>query len=98
MTLPIHPVFLDDTVNRRGDTVNDSVNDTVKQSQLTRRQLDILSAIEENDRISSAELCIRLAVSRPTISRAISDLKKKGVILRVGSDKSGSWFLAKKVK
>jgi len=66
------------------DTVNDSVNDTVNL---------ILNLMKENPFISYDEIAKNLGKSRATISRKISELKKNGIIERVGADKNGKWKL-----
>ncbi len=64
------------------ETVNDTVNDTVKQ---------VLNCIKNNNAITIAVIMKELGKSRPTITRAIAELKEKGYIERIGPDKSGSW-------
>ena len=94
-TVPVHPVFLDDTVN---DTVNVPVNVPVLLSNLPERQRLILSLIEKDDRITIEEIQRHFTVTRRTIVRDLAVLKQCGVIIRVGSDKTGSWMIVKKVK
>lgn len=100
VTVPVHPVFLED--NPINDPVNDTVNDRVYERlgpiALKGRQLAIYEVIEENDRITAEEMKERCDVSMPTIKRDIAKLKKEGVLIRVGSDKTGSWMLAGKLK
>ncbi len=69
--------------NRQGephknDTVNGTLNDTVK-------------LIKENPKITIDELAHKLDKSRRTITRYIKKLQEDGIILRIGSDKSGYW-------
>lgn len=102
VTVPVHPVFLNDTANSWNDTEsdieNDTEGDTVLLSELPKRQQDILFAIRNNDRITEEQMIQKLSVSRPTIARATAALKKSGIIIRIGSDRSGSWMIIKKVK
>ncbi|HJJ38621.1 MAG TPA: putative DNA binding domain-containing protein [Methanocorpusculum sp.] len=51
----------------------------------------VLSWIKEDPHISAAELIEKSGKSPRTISRSISSLKNKGLIIRVGSNKSGHW-------
>ena len=101
VTVPVHEWFLDDTLST-DDTLNDRVNDRVKILQepisLTVRQKVILSMIEKNDRVNTEEMKTRCGVSIATINRDIAIMKKKGVLIRVGSDKTGCWMIARKVK
>ena len=94
-TVPVHPVFLIDTVN---DTLNDNLNDTLKVIQLSVRQKDIVFLIEKNDRITIDEIKSHFKVSRPTINRDILMLKKAGILQRAQSKKTGYWLILKKIK
>jgi predicted HTH transcriptional regulator len=60
------------------DTVNDTVNGTVK-------------LIKANQRITIDELALKLNKSRRTITRIIKKLQADGIISRIGSDKTGHW-------
>ena len=71
-----------DTVNIENDTVNtenDTVNDTV------------FNLIKENPNITAEEIRIKLNIGIATVKRKIKMLKEKGIITRLGSDKTGSW-------
>ena len=65
---------------------NDPINDTVKT---------ILALIEQNPSITYEEMTEKTGKSRRTISRLITELKEKNIIVRVGSDKNGHWKIAK---
>ena len=47
--------------------------------------------IQTNEGISRKELAVRISMSEKTVQRAISSLLMKGVIERVGSNKTGYW-------
>lgn len=64
--------------------ISDTVNDTVNL---------ILNLIKEDPLISYDEIAKKLEKSRATISRKISELKKQGIIERVGADKNGKWII-----
>ena len=99
VTLPIHPVFLDVTEDDRKDDRKDNRKDDRKEIvSLSRRQEEILSLIEINDRITTEAIKAHFNLSMPTINRDIAFLKRNGVLLRIGGKKSGSWLIAKKVK
>jgi len=59
--------------------VNDTVNDTV------------FNLIKENPTITAEEIRIELNIGIATVKRKIKILKEKGIITRLGSDKTGSW-------
>ena len=97
---------INDTVNDTiNDTVNDTINDRINDRMIERfgpivlkgRQLMIYEMIEENDRITAEEMKERCGVSMPTIKRDIAKMKKAGVLIRVGSRKTGCWMLARKL-
>lgn len=72
-----------DTVNPENDTVNPE-NDTV------------FYLIKENNKITTAEISKRLKISLSTAKRKIKELKRRGKIERIGSDKTGHWNVIKK--
>ena len=51
----------------------------------------MLTEIKRDAGITIAKLMVALDKSRPTVTRAINELKEKGYIERVGSDKAGFW-------
>ena len=67
-------------------TVNGTVNCTVNDIQKK-----ILSQINENKKITLDELAEKLKKGRRTIIRHVQNLKEQGVLLRIGSDKTGHW-------
>jgi predicted HTH transcriptional regulator len=84
--------IVNDTVN---DTVNDAVNDTVNDTvnnPLNHPLNDIVVYwIRKKNTITALEMSELLQVSLSTIRRKLKKLKEKGVIERVGSDKTGYW-------
>ena len=61
---------------------------TEKQDEVEQKILDILRKIPD---MTYVGLSGKLNVSRKTVSQKIKQLKEKGVIVRVGSDKKGHW-------
>jgi Fic family protein len=66
---------VNDTVKMQNDTVNDTVCHLIKQ----------------NNKITAAEISERLHISLSTAKRKIKELKEKGILERIGSDKTGYW-------
>ncbi|MCX6231506.1 MAG: Fic family protein [Bacteroidetes bacterium] len=62
---------------------NDPVNDPVKRN--------ILQHLKQNQKANYSELAGKTGCSTTTIKRHIQELKKYGIIERIGSDKSGYW-------
>ncbi|WP_196598697.1 winged helix-turn-helix transcriptional regulator [Pectinatus frisingensis] len=53
----------------------------------------ILAAIRNNPGFSREKIANEVGKSRSTVTRAISELTKKNIIRRVGSDKTGRWIM-----
>ena len=51
----------------------------------------IFNLIQNNEKISKAEMAVRIGKSEKTVQRIISSLMGKGLIEREGSNKSGYW-------
>lgn len=62
---------------------------------LVDSQKMIIRLIIENPLISKKEMSERIGISTTAIDKNISTLKKKDIINRVGSDKSGRWEIIK---
>jgi len=75
-----------DLVNTQNDPVkeaNDLVNDLVKSN--------ILHFIKQNPKAKYIEIANETGYSVSTIKRHIQELKKRGLLERIGSDKTGYW-------
>jgi predicted HTH transcriptional regulator len=64
-------------------STNDLVNDPVKRS--------ILVHLTQNPKAKYTELSNQTGYSAATIKRHIQELKKLGLLERIGSDKTGQW-------
>jgi predicted HTH transcriptional regulator len=73
------PLVSDDPVN---DLANDPVNDPVNA---------LLACIQDNPAYTYGQLSEKIGKSPATVKRLIQKLKADGVIVRVGSDKTGYW-------
>ncbi len=69
-------------------TALESAKVTEKQDEVEQKILDILKKIPD---VTYVELSEKLNVSRKTISQKIKQLKEKGAIVRISSDKKGYW-------
>lgn len=72
--------------------INAPINAPIK---LTETEKEILTAIEANSQITYNEIAQLLSKDISTIKRAIQKLKDKGLLLRIGSNKDGSWKVLK---
>ncbi|MFR9651604.1 MAG: helix-turn-helix domain-containing protein [Rikenellaceae bacterium] len=73
---------------------DDGLNDGLK---LTPRAEQIISIIASNPTINVDDIAQSIKVSKPTVERELSALRKYGIIDREGSKKSGRWVVVDKV-
>ena len=59
--------------------------------KFNKNQLKILELIELNNKITIIEMAKKLSISETAIENNIKKLREKGIIARVGSDKTGHW-------
>ena len=69
---------------------NDTLNDTLN---LSEKETLILNLIKADNHITITDLINKSGFSRPTITRAISSLKERNIIDRVGAKKNGHWII-----
>ncbi len=81
----------DGSVNGKVNGNDGSVNGKVDFAGLNKNELLVYKAIATNLAVTRSNLIDTLSISARTIDRAIKSLKDKGVIERVGSDKTGHW-------
>jgi fido (protein-threonine AMPylation protein) len=74
--------------------VNGGVNDI--NGGLSTLQKQIIDFMQQNPHISVAEIAKQSNKPRRTIENNVKKLKEKGIISRVGSDKTGIWIIKKK--
>jgi fido (protein-threonine AMPylation protein)/DNA-binding transcriptional ArsR family regulator len=77
-----------DTVNPKNDTVNATANDTLKLSATQKAIVEILSG---NRNLTAQDIADDLGKSLATVKRELKALKDKGLLARVGADKTGYW-------
>ena len=66
---------------------------TQKSTQKTTQK--ILQLIEENNLITTIEMADKLEISRSAVAKQMAKLKNQGIVVRIGSDKSGKWEIIK---
>jgi len=75
------------SVKNAGENAGVKLNDTQRR---------LLNLIKDDPSITQKELAQRLDKNETTISRAIRKLKDRGILCRIGSDKSGYWEIVVK--
>jgi Fic family protein len=72
----------------------DVIGDKQKNvTDVTDRQHAIINLVKEHINMTTTQMAERLGVTKRTILRDIEALKAKGLIIRVGSEKTGYWEL-----
>lgn len=71
----LYSKYENDTIKQQSDTINDTV----------------IFLLQQNPKLTGAQLSEQLSVSLSTIRRALRELKAQGIIERIGSNKAGRW-------
>ncbi|GHT64601.1 hypothetical protein AGMMS50239_22610 [Bacteroidia bacterium] len=70
-------------------SANDTVN--VTDNVVNKREKTIVGLIKMNNKISMQQIAQKCGVTKMTIIRDIAKLKEKGIIMRMGKEKTGHW-------
>lgn len=76
--------------NKDALTINDAQNENVNEA-VNNFEVIIINLIKDNPHITRKELKNITKKSESSIYRTLIKLKEKGVIERIGSDKTGYW-------
>ena len=72
----------------------DVIGDKQKNvTDVTDRQHAIINLVKDHADMTTTQMAEKLGVTKRTILRDIEALKEKGLIIRVGSEKTGYWEL-----
>jgi len=66
------------------------------RSELTEKQKMILQLIKEKPTVSRKELSVELKINESAIQKHLENLKKKGLLRRIGADRGGYWEVVDK--
>ena len=83
------PAPTDDPINRKNDPINTDNDPINTDDSLVKR--NIRYHLKQNPGANYSELAEKTGYSAATIKRHIQELKKLGIIERVGSNKTGHW-------
>ena len=70
-----------------------AASDPIKQFDDPIKQ-QVYHAVAKDGTPNYAEYAAQIGVSEATVKRRLGELKKEGVIIRVGSNKTGHWEIA----
>ena len=63
-------------------------------SELTEKQKMMLERIKEKPTVSRKELSIEMKINESAVQKHLENLKKKGLLRRIGADRGGHWEVA----
>ena len=99
----IHEGFLEDELLQKDDDINrtvdnefvdttrNAINGSINFDAFSKNEKLVYKAIKENLYITRLEMVAHLGISIRGVDRAIKSLKDKGIIERMGSNKTGYW-------
>ena len=93
VTIPFH------WINVMGDKAGDKLGDKTSvgakdvSSILTETQALVLAALRDNPNLTKPQLAVMLHRGKSTIDNAIHDLRESGMLTRIGSNKTGYWYV-----
>ena len=71
--------------------VSDKVGNKTEEHELNDSQTRVLAEIRNNPNITKKELAVVCHLGRTSIDNTVAVLRKRGIIERIGSNKSGYW-------
>ncbi len=86
LIVPMRPAGATLTGGRKSNEVTEV---TEKVTDVTEKR--IIELLKDNSKYKTAELAEMLGISRKTVSIKLKNLKDKGIVERVGSDRKGYW-------
>lgn len=81
--------FREDVQNATNNATNNAI------TKLTETEKNIINSISENENVIVEELSEQFGKHKTTIIRALNQLKKKGLIEHIGSNRDGYWKIKK---
>ena len=80
----------------KNDGINGGTNGRINGGiNLSHTQQAVMNMLEDNGQLTVAEMAEKAGKSKRTVERALSELKGKGCIERVGANKTGFWRVLK---
>jgi predicted HTH transcriptional regulator len=75
------------------DKIQDKVQDKVKQNfpEVSQTAWNVLDILQQNPKATVSIICEQLNIKERQVYKHISQLKSLGLIVRVGSNKTGYW-------
>lgn len=84
VTIPFHRINIASRGDKRGNKWGD-------KKEIPDNYAKVLNLIRDNPNVTKKQIAKELHIGKSTVDRAIESLKAKGLIERIGSNKSGYW-------
>ena len=81
------------TASENGDPINDPINDPIKRNSLDSREQQIIDILRSNSGMTRNQIAEQLGCSEATVKRTIQAMSQKGLLRRIGSNKTGEWII-----
>ncbi len=79
--------FNKSNLSHQNDAINEVINDAIKSEDEKR----LVEVIKSNNNLTIPEIAQTLSFSKSKVDRLIANLKARGLLSRVGSNKTGYW-------
>ena len=83
------------TRKQTGDPINDPINDPIKKAEPNEREQLIIDLLRSNKGLTRGKMAEMLGCSEATVKRTIQTMTQKGLLRRIGSNKTGEWIITK---
>ena len=90
LNVTIRNGVINEAINAKDEVINEVI-----KSSLNANELAVLKLISATPKITKPEMKEKMGLSMSTVERAIKTLKEKGIVKRVGSNKTGHWIIIK---
>lgn len=93
-----------DNVNSKNDNVKivrEKIEGLLTEAITLKKKIGfrkILEVIADNENITLDQISIVTGISKPTVSRYLAIMKRKGILRREGAPKNGTWVILWKEK
>jgi ATP-dependent DNA helicase RecG len=94
--LPVHPAFLESTKVRRSKTKvrkKSTFSSEEIIEQFGENALKIILLIQEDEKITAAEMAQSIGISSRGVEKSISNMRREALLDREGATKSGKWII-----
>ena len=81
------------TRNHTGDPINDPINDPIKKAEPSEREQQIIDLLRSHKGLTRSKMAEMLGCSETTVKRTIQAMTQKGLLRRIGSNKTGEWII-----